>query len=544
MDRTTLKELHSLLSAMLDGALTGGQHERLAELLRQDADARDLYLAYFGLHADLAVHGSLQPVSAPQLPVKPPAPAVPQRVRRLRWGWVALALGGLAAGVLLALTLMRPPDGSRKPAPTPTTAEPTDNTVAVLIQAPGAEWEDTGLQTRAGAPLAPGWLRLKAGVAHIEFYSGATVILQGPARLKLISRMEAFCAAGKLRATVPPHAQGFTIRSPKLDLVDRGTEFGMEVGDGEQTEVHVFQGKVELYKPGADLKTARHEDVSADHGVRLHGPGDFRPVPLNRTGFVTAQDLVKQQQEATERCREKWRAASAALRADPDLLVYYTFQPENPWSRILLDRAGGRKQPRDGAIVGCAWGPGRWLDRDKQGLEFKRVSDRVRLTVPGEYDSLTLMAWVRVDALPNLNNSLFMTDGWEPGGVHWQIGNTGMLILGVQSEPKGRGAHYDAPGLITPDLFGRWTHLAVVYDRADGQVTHYVDGRLAWQAAILFDTPLRLGAAELGNWNMAAHRNKSPIRNFNGCVDEFLLFSRALAAQEIEQLAAQGRPPS
>ena len=49
---------------------------------------------------------------------------------------------------------------------------------------------------------------------------------------------------------MPPQAHGFAIGSPNLDLVDRGTEFGLQVGGGK-TEVHVFQGKVELYEPGA-----------------------------------------------------------------------------------------------------------------------------------------------------------------------------------------------------------------------------------------------------------------------------------------------------
>ena len=56
--------------------------------------------------------------------------------------------------------------------------------------------------------------------------------------------------------------------------------------------------------------------------------------------------------------------------------------------------------------MGCSWATGRWPD--KQGLEFRQVSDRVRLHIPGEFEAMTLMAWVRVDALPNKFNSLLM----------------------------------------------------------------------------------------------------------------------------------------
>src|SRR5262249_41107677 len=147
--------------------------------------------------------------------------------------------------------------------------------------------------TRVGSPLPPGALRLKSGFAHIEFYSGATVVLEGPAELRLISRMEAFCARGKLWATVPPSAQGFTISSPKLDLVDRGTEFGLDVGAGGRTEVHVFKGMVELHEPGDRGKTTPDKELTTGRGVRLDGPGAPQSIRPDPSAFQTAQALAE-----------------------------------------------------------------------------------------------------------------------------------------------------------------------------------------------------------------------------------------------------------
>ncbi len=233
---------------------------------------------------------------------------------------------------------------------------------------------------------------------------------------------------------------------------------------------------------------------------------------------------------------------SFQVRNDPSLVAYYSFQAEEPWSRTLLDQAGDRRdrEPCDGAIVGCTWGEGRWPL--KQGLEFRQVSDRVRVTIPGEFDSLTLAAWVRIDSLPNLNNSLLMADGWEPGEVHWQIVNPGMLVLGVQSNPKSRGWHYDAPDVLTPDYFGRWMHLALIYNHESKLVTHCLDGRPVTVQSIPVDIPLRLGDAEIGNWNISTHRNTTPVRFFTGCMDELMVFSRALSEQELETLYTQGQP--
>jgi hypothetical protein len=443
---------------------------------------------------------------------------------------------GLAAGLLVALLLWR-----RAPAPTPApeeqVVEAVDNTVAVLLRAPEAQWGETDLPTWAGAPLPPGLLRLKSGFAHLEFYCGATVLLQGPADFRLVSRNEAYCERGKLWATVPHQAQGFRIGSPKLDLIDRGTEFGMQVG-GDETEVHVFKGKVELLTPDPRSRTPR--ELTTGRGVRVAGVGRASPIASNPTAFLTPRELTRRTEAEAERRHRAWLQASKALRRDPDLVVYYPFQAEHPWSRTLRDQARERKQPHDGVIVGCAWGTGRWPG--KQALEFKRVSDRVRFHVPGEFTSLSLSAWVRVDALPNRYNSLFMTDAWDIGAPHWHISNAGRIALGVKGRRSQGNFNYTTPIVFPPERLGQWTHLAVVYDAEEG-VSHYVDGKVVKQIPVQFDIPLRLGDVEVGNWNVATRRDASPVRYLRGGIDEFLLFSRALTEHEVERLYTQGRPP-
>jgi hypothetical protein len=549
-------ELRSLLDALCEDSISTEQMQRLEQLVLNHPQAEAYYVQYMSLHADLVGHfgalpakmeeslrcriGAEQPSRERTQPAlaAADAPSLAPRRRLRRLVWAGGVAAGLAAAVLLAVSLIKPSRVGVTP-PSAAAAEVTDNTVAVLLRAPAAVWEENEMPVRAGTPLAPGWLRLKSGYAHIEFYSGATVILEGPAEFRLVSRNEAYCARGKLRATVPSHAHGFTINSPKLGLVDRGTEFGLSVGETGKTEVHVFEGKVDLYDAAASPKGPPQKELLTGQGVRLDGPA-LVAIKLN-ADFRTAPELTARTAKELLDRQKDWLAASEALRRDPSLLLYYTFQNDEPWNRTLLDRARAGQQAHDGAIVGSSWVTGRWPG--KPGLEFKRVSDRVRINVPGEFHSVTLMAWVRVDALPNLNNSLMMADGWGPGGMHWQIGDTGTIILGVQGPPKVRGAHYHAPGIFTPERFGQWVHLAVVYDHEAEEVTHYVDGRPVAQLSVLFEVPLRIGEAELGNWNVAAHRNSTPVRNLNGCMDEFMMFSRPLAPEEIEQHYNHGRPP-
>lgn len=565
MDHRTRRDLTDLLAALLDGALTAAEEQQLKSCLEEDPEARQLYLDYLELHADLALRGGIGTgpdlVSALEQSTEGGArkPAAllptPDLTERESSGWPAWAvrllrsrhgLGsvlvtcGLAASI--ALLLLTIPKQSHKQSRSHETVEASDDTVAVLLQAPGAEWEDSGLPTRPGTPLSPGWLRLKSGFAHVEFYSGATVILQAPAELKLISRTEAYCARGKLRAMVPPHAQGFTIGTPRMDVVDRGTEFGLDVRDTANAEVHVFQGKVELYEGNGQRAEAVRRELVRGQGLRLDGPGAGQPIPSASNEFRTAREVAAAAERVLRQRREAWLAASEAIQRDPTLLVYYPCQGEEQWSRTLRNRGAEQDPERDGAIIGCTWTTGRWPGKD--ALEFKQVSDRVRLHVAEELESLTLIAWVRVETLANVNNSLFMTDTWQVGGVHWQIGEGGKLVLGIRAPAGLPNGHYHALEVFNRERLGHWVQLAVVYDRDHGQVVHFVDGRVASRTPIAFDVPLKLGNAELGNWNNVSKNSRQPIRFFRGSMDEFMLFSRALADEEIERLYQQGRPAS
>jgi ferric-dicitrate binding protein FerR (iron transport regulator) len=550
-------ELRELLDALCEESISAEQLRRLEEIVLAHPEAEAYYVQYMSLQADLGRHFATLPGAAAQslrerlgagATPEPatragPAPEPNRSARRRRvLKWSALGITALAAGVLLAVWLVNGPP--KNPSTSEQAAERSDDTVAVLLQAPEAVWEESDFPTRPGTPLPPGRLYLKSGFAHIEFYSGATVILEGPADFHLISRSQAYCARGKVRVTVPPTAAGFTVGTPQIDLVDRGTEFGLQVGEGDKTDVHVFQGKVELHgpEPGPARPQMPTRELTTGRGVHLEGAGVESAIRADPGIFRTARYLAKRSEEQAQRRQKDWLAARDTLRKDPALVVYYDFQTKETWSRTLPDVAGDGKQSHDGAIVGCSWGQGRWAG--KQGLEFKQVSDRVRLNVPGEFDALTLMAWVRIDALPNRFHSLLMTDGWLEAAPHWHISSEGKLELGVQGYNNKGGAHYYSPEVVTPDRLGEWAHLAVTYDRENGRIVHYVNGRPVSEEELRLDIPLRIGDAEIGNWTVGPRKHTHPIRYFSGCIDEFLLFSRALSEQEIERHYTQGRPPS
>jgi hypothetical protein len=432
---------------------------------------------------------------------------------------VATGLGLIAATVLFLVWSSSPPVG--------TAEEPTTTAIAILTRAVGVKWAEPAGGVRVGASLAPGWLRLEAGLAEVELFSGARVILEGPVELRLVSTAEAFCRAGKLSAEVSPQAQGFRIGTPQRDLVDRGTAFGLAVTrDG--AEVHVFQGKLELHRPGAE-----HQDLSTGEAVAVTAGAPDRKLPARPAGFVTRADLDRRQEEALQRRRDRWQTAGREWSADPALLARFDFEGSDRWS--LRNVATNGSAVGDGAVVGGAWAEGRWPG--KRALELSGVGDRVRLSIPGEHRSLTLLAWVRVHGLDRKFNSLLMADAFDPGAVHWQVLSDGKVRLGISGPGNPRLANYDSPRVFTPDRLGQWVHLAVVYDADLRQVTHFMDGRRVSREALKFDIPLRFGRAELGNWNPATRADAVPIRHFSGRIDELALFARPQSDEEVRRHA-------
>lgn len=117
----------------------------------------------------------------------------------------------------------------------------------------------------------------------------------------------------------------------------------------------------------------------------------------------------------------------------------------------------------------------------KARVEFRSLGDRLRFSVPGSHEALTLMAWVRVDSLPNDYNSLLLPTRYGPGALHWTLERGGELRLTMRntSHPGNGAHHWDGPvsGPAVSNMdFGRWLFLTTTYDAANGAVTHYRDG--------------------------------------------------------------------
>ena len=533
-------EFDAAVADVLHGRADEEQMVGLNALLRADPAACEEYLFRIELHARL---GSDPDLFAAK-PVEAAAEIIPWRVvaaapepvagTRARGFWTSRWSRGLAAAACLALLLAL---GWGRWAGRGYSRHPTSTAVAVLAHAVDAEWSQAAGAPAVGAALDPGWLRLKSGLVQVVFYSGARVVVEGPAELRLDSSTGAFCRNGLLSAEVPPQANGFRIATPQTTVVDMGTAFGLNVRSAS-TEVHVFQGEVQVANPARPQRSLQEGAALA-----VAGSGAVNDIPLDASAFARASDLLRDSAALRALRYRLWQATNARRNEDPSLRLHLDLENAAPPGWKLPNAARRAPQVADATIVGCQWTEGRWSG--KHALGFGTVSDRVRLDVPGEFRSVTLSAWVQVRGLDRAFNAILMADAFDPGEIHWQIRNDGSLDLGLQGGPAQGGQQvFVSPPLIGLERFGQWLHLAAVIDGDARQMVHYIDGREVSRHPMRLAPPFRIGRSELGNWNVGSFPQRSPglIRHFSGAIDEFALFDRALSPDEIQRLHAEGDP--
>lgn len=516
------KRHHDLIDGYCSGSLSEEEFAELEEALRNDAELRRRLVEYRILDSDL------RDISSVDLRiVATDSESLPEvkMIRRLRlevWA-MAAAIAVLVAGVAFL--------GLRQGGTTAVAdLEPgLDHGVAVLTRSIGAQWD--GIFLREGDSMAPGRWQLTAGTAEMEFYSGASVVLEAPAELEIISANGGVLHRGKLSAQVPLHAHGFTITTKDVELVDLGTSFGMDVGEESGTAVYVFEGNVELFEPKSDRRAGEGRELVAGEASLVGPGGRTSEIQASDANFLRSSELNLRSKALQENGYERWRQSSAALEGDTRLVARYDFEPQRDVPRKLSNGSSRNDAGLDGAIIGAQWSTGRWPG--KRSLDFKRPSDRVRIEVPTVAKSMTLVSSLRVDGFDNVFHSLLLSEGWDrPGALHWQIHRDGFVELAVWHGETYGTNNSRAPFTMDPSDFGRWTQLAVVYDGETGMVSHFRDGDLLGKVELPAVVPLAIGKAEIGNWS-PPRQDSRQIRHFNGRMDELLIFDVALTPAEI-----------
>jgi hypothetical protein len=139
-------------------------------------------------------------------------------------------------------------------------------------------WSNDGAPVDFLLRLSPGErLKLEAGLLQVEFTRGAQVILSGPVELEILGAESARLVAGALTGR---SEQGhFTLLTPKAEVIDIGTEFGVSVGTTAATRVAVFEGEVHVKSATGSGRDAPLVRLTKGMAVRIDERGVVKATP-------------------------------------------------------------------------------------------------------------------------------------------------------------------------------------------------------------------------------------------------------------------------
>ncbi|PAW90272.1 MAG: hypothetical protein B9S33_01945 [Pedosphaera sp. Tous-C6FEB] len=272
-----------LLDLYLDGELPDDQQAALLQCLESDPQAIAWLVERALLHEDVRAamkDQALQQVAVAEM-AAPPSTRIPGRWLSWRPLTAAVAVAAcLVMGFLVILWAHRPGSAVHQ--------QPGESQglhyVAVLERVESAVWASGSPVRQTGHGLRAGEFNLASGRIEVRFLNGTRLAIEGPARFGIISEDRMSLTSGRLSADIPEEGIGFIVKTPTSEVRDLGTRFGVAVGDGGETETHVFEGMVDIY-PKAGTKSRPHR-LLASKGLAVNASGDqLTPLAANPVAF-------------------------------------------------------------------------------------------------------------------------------------------------------------------------------------------------------------------------------------------------------------------
>ncbi|MGJ8697534.1 MAG: LamG-like jellyroll fold domain-containing protein [Verrucomicrobiaceae bacterium] len=488
--------IESIIDDFREGNADPNDVESLRALLLEDSGARKIYLESNKLTTLLESTSTITKTA-------PPRRILPFT----RW---AAGLG-IAAALTIGLWV-----SFQNPAATPSTPNPAP-WLATLSSSNEPVWDGPGA---ISGKFYPGKIKLKSGVAELEFQNGAQFIIEGPCALEIINGNKIELEYGKLWGHCPPNAQGFEVLAPGGNrIVDLGTEFGVGVAPSGEVEVHVFDGEVEVFSDNEKKRA-----LDAGSALKI-APGEV-PHPLH-ANILSFTNTYKLQSDLYHRHR-------SALLQREDLFLYYDFSPlvQNPYTV----RDFGPAQ-LDGNVLGALPVKGRIADKGARLFEKEGDAVAVDLTQTSPGKQFTIAMWVKPTAFSRSHMALFNSNEFGPGKLHFQIHDDGRLMTAI-----GEVARYSSPRDTIKT--NTWQMVAVSWDLETGEAQLYLNGETLEIKRTAFTgknniPSLDLGPCQIGSWAQPTYGHN---RSFEGRIDEVMLFSGSLSESEMISLFEQSRP--
>ena len=575
MQKKELSELNALIELALDDSISPEQSGRLNDLIIHDTAVCKYYCEYIHLTVDLERQSIKVPATdlqeytevfnqdlwnqlayeektAPmiELPTEEPKQELIQKVvypprekKKISKFNIFTLVVSAAAMLFMVLFVTFAPDKTG------------GIEVATLVDQVNAQWgnSESGETLQAGSRLLSqiGPLWLKKGNVKIEFDYGAEVIVQGPAEFELIDAEKMALNSGRLYATVPKRATGFTAVTPSAMIIDLGTEFGVKVDFDGNSGVHMFKGKASLI-PGQGGRKGAGISLAVGGAKSVDMQGEVKAIDLNAKAFVqpAQYELISKADKGS--AYHRWVLYSNQLRQDPSLVAYYTFEKNEKRPDLLENKAASTQGKLDGNLQSAinaelpTWTTGRWPN--KTALHLDRLNRQV-VVVPRDpalhiNGPVTIAAWVRCSRPEDGGHIVACR---EPDGqANYQLGYKahdiesgwqGKILFGRMSG----GANDER--LEKTRIFGdkvcrespEWRFIAATHNNQEA--VFYVDGRYSETHDLNFQQEPVNADLIIGADNVLQDGSR-----FTGEIGELMIFNRVLSEREISEMHKNGQP--
>ncbi|GAA5495846.1 hypothetical protein Rhal01_02025 [Rubritalea halochordaticola] len=263
------RELEHQIQDLLDGNLDVSQLDALQYELRTNSEAREIYRDFIHLQNAMQMNATV-PAAVGKALIPIDRVVRRQRVKALRLTALASAAVLLVGLVTLALLTVR--------------VKPSEQ--AVFRVAPGTQYSvshtkealEGGMQLEVGSRL-----QLQQGTVELLFGNGVKSVVMAPADMILLKGNHLQLNKGRAWFEVSQGAEGFTVLTKELKVVDLGTQFGVLADHVKYDEVHVFKGKVqvETLKEGAEA-----EIIKAGEARKLEALNALLAVDVEPEKFI------------------------------------------------------------------------------------------------------------------------------------------------------------------------------------------------------------------------------------------------------------------
>ncbi|MBL65626.1 MAG: hypothetical protein CML14_05485 [Puniceicoccaceae bacterium] len=533
-------ELHDLFDGLVENNLSIKDKERLQKLLEDSDEARKHYIRFMDMSTSIAhyaeeVVGGDSEDEVILFPLK-------ENMEKFLTPILAFA-AAIAVGVYISLNFTST-DFLTENDEISAESEgldfgdsvTNDFTLAVMTKSVGVKWSnETWFRPSLGSTLEPSVLQIDEGLVQLEFLKGSTVILEGPVNFELINSNEGSLSSGKLRATVPEVARGFTINLPKGKLIDLGTEFGLSVHNGGSAEIYVYRGNV-LYAGENESGEEVEREVSGGQALFVDPNGFSNWVEMPSEAFIGTADIAFRSKEESQNRHASWVQLSEEIAQNANTSLYYSFDHHSPWARALQNQSSQNQDSLNGAIIGCTWSEGRWPG--KGALVFKRKNDRVRLDFNVSLQAFTLSAWIKIDKLKDKMSPILCSESLSSGSGSWFINQKGQVVLEVSRGSK--KDMYQSAVAFRSERMGRWVHVATSFDLSKRKVSHFVNGRSFSHEKIRSQIPVSFSNSSLGYCSKAKPFKRQIT--LQGSMDELAIFKTSMPESEIRRMYEIGCP--